>query len=104
MMRQPSTHFGQLQPTTLRNESCTYSTKDISAAPTPCATSRPIRAGSRPPLTHDVATMKKSLAHYKFSRREIARHRCLDCGVNAIALTQSTALWPIPCTQATGVD
>jgi hypothetical protein len=28
--------------------------------------------------------MTKSLSHYKFSPREIARHRCLDCGVNVI--------------------
>jgi len=29
---------------------------------------------------------RKCLSHYKFSRREIARHRCIDCGVNVIEI------------------
>jgi len=28
--------------------------------------------------------MTKNLSHYKFSAKEIARHKCLDCGVNVI--------------------
>jgi hypothetical protein len=30
--------------------------------------------------------MTKNLSQYKLSRREVARHRCLDCGVNVIKL------------------
>ena len=38
---------------------------------------RGLRAGQRSPMT-------TRLGHYKFSPDEIARHACLDCGVNVI--------------------
>jgi hypothetical protein len=31
-----------------------------------------------------AVTMTTSLSHYKLSRKEIARHKCIDCGVNVI--------------------
>jgi hypothetical protein len=38
--------------------------------------------------------MTTCLSHYKFSRREIARHRCLDCGVNVIEAGDYCMLQP----------
>ncbi len=41
--------------------------------------------------------MTTHLGHYKFSRREIARHKCIGCGVNVIKIGDycmlSSDLW-----------
>jgi hypothetical protein len=48
--------------------------------------------------------MTKPLGHYKFSADEIARHVCLDCGVNVIEIGDYVMLSPRTWEGTLGLD